>query len=94
MCHARRRKIGVGRAFHQSGVGKSMEKTDEVFPKLTAREIEVIGFLAIGYSSKQIATEMKIATNTVNNHRQSMLKKNNSKSTGELVNFAIKAGFV
>lgn len=52
-----------------------MEETDEVIPKLTAREIEVIGFLAIGYSSKQIATEMKIATNTVDNHRQSMLKK-------------------
>jgi DNA-binding NarL/FixJ family response regulator len=75
MRHARRRRIGVGRAFHQSNNGKSMEQTDEVIPKLTAREIEVIGFLAIGYSSKQIATEMKIATNTVDNHRQSMLKK-------------------
>ena len=74
--------------------GKAMEQTDEFIPKLTVREIEVIGFLAIGYSSKQIAAEMKIAINTVDNHRQSMLKKTNSKSTGELVNFAIKAGFV
>ncbi|MEO7313703.1 MAG: LuxR C-terminal-related transcriptional regulator [Ginsengibacter sp.] len=56
--------------------------------------MEVIGFLAIGYSSKQIDAEIKIAVNTVDNHRQSMLKKTNSKSTGELVNFAIKAGFV
>jgi DNA-binding CsgD family transcriptional regulator len=56
--------------------------------------MEVIGFLAIGYCSKQIDAEIKIAVNTVDNHRQSMLKKTNSKSTGELVNFAIKAGFV
>lgn len=74
--------------------GKSLEQTDYFIPKITAREIEVIGFLAIGYSSKQIAAEMKIATNTVDNHRQSMLKKTNSKSTGELVNFAIKSGLV
>ncbi|MEO7045155.1 MAG: helix-turn-helix transcriptional regulator [Ferruginibacter sp.] len=74
--------------------GRSIENTDEFIPKLTVREIEVIGFLAIGYSSKQIAAEMKIATNTVDNHRQSMLRKTNSKSTGELVNYAIKSGFV
>ena len=74
--------------------GKSLEQTGRFIPKITVREMEVIKFLAIGYSSKQIAAEMKIAINTVDNHRQRMLKKTQSKSTGELVNFAIKAGFV
>jgi DNA-binding CsgD family transcriptional regulator len=74
--------------------GKSLEKTDRYIPKITVREMEVIQFLAIGYSSKQIAAELKISINTVDNHRQSMLKKTNSKSTGELVNYAVKAGFV
>jgi DNA-binding CsgD family transcriptional regulator len=74
--------------------GKSLEQTDRIIPKITAREVEVLAFLAIGYSSKQIAAEMKIAVKTVDNHRQNMLKKTNSKSTGELVNYAIKAGFV
>ena len=74
--------------------GKSAERINQSVPNITVRELEVLGYLAIGYSSKQIAAEMKIAANTVDNHRQNMLKKTNSKSTGELVNFAIKAGFV
>ncbi len=74
--------------------GNSLEQIDQFIPKITSREMEVIAFLAIGYSSKQIAAEMNIAIKTVDNHRQNMLKKTNSKSTGELVNFAIKAGFV
>lgn len=74
--------------------GKSLEKTGQFIPKITIREMEVISFLAIGHSSKQIAAEMKIAINTVDNHRQNMLKKTNSKSTGELVNYAIKSGFL
>lgn len=74
--------------------GKSPERISQSFPTITLRELEVLGYLAIGYSSKQIAAEMNIAGNTVDNHRQSMLRKTNSKSTGELVNFAIKAGFV
>ena len=74
--------------------GKSINQTQQNIPNLTNREIEVIGFLAIGFSSKQIAAEMNISVNTVDNHRQNMLKKTKSKSTGELVNFAIQAGFV
>lgn len=74
--------------------GKSLEQTGRFIPKITVREMEVISLLAIGYSSKQVAAEMKIAIKTVDNHRQNMLKKTNSKSTGELVSFAIRAGFV
>ena len=74
--------------------GKSLEQNPEFIPKITTREMEVLSFLSIGYSSKQIAAEMKIATKTVDNHRQNMLKKTNSKSTGELVNFAIRGGFL
>lgn len=74
--------------------GKSLEQNDRIIPKITVRELEVLGYLAIGYSSKQIAAEMKIAIKTVDNHRQNLLKKTRSKSTGELVNFGIKGGFL
>lgn len=74
--------------------GVSIDKTKDNIPKLTNREIEVIGFLAIGYTSKQIAAEMEISLNTVNHYRKNMLKKTDLSSTTELVNFAIQAGFV
>ena len=74
--------------------GKSIEQTTQSIPKLTNREIEVIRFLAMGYNSKQIAEEMEISINTVESHCQNMLKKTNSNSMDEFVNFAMQAGFV
>ena len=63
-------------------------------PNLTNREIEVLNHLSIGQSSKQIAVELNISIKTVDNHRQSMLQKTNSKSTGELISIAIKSGYL
>ncbi|MFZ4768758.1 MAG: LuxR C-terminal-related transcriptional regulator [Ferruginibacter sp.] len=42
-----------------------------------------------GFSSKQIALALNIAINTTDNHRQNMLRKTQSKSTGELVGFGV-----
>ena len=58
------------------------------------REIEVLRFFAIGYSSKQIATELNIATKTIDNHRQNLLQKTNTKSSAELVAYGINLGFI
>ncbi|MGL4629618.1 MAG: response regulator transcription factor, partial [Leadbetterella sp.] len=68
--------------------------TNKEIPKVSNREIEVLNYLAIGFSSKQIASELNISIKTVDNHRQNMLSKTNSKSTGELVSFAIKTGYI
>lgn len=63
-------------------------------PKLTQRELEVIRLLAAGFSSKQIATELNIAQKTTDNHRQNLLHKTNTKSTGELVAYCMNRGFI
>ena len=67
---------------------------EEVLPKISIRELEVLQYLATGRSSKQIAAELNIAIKTVDNHRQNMLRKTGSKSTGELINFAVKTGYI
>jgi PAS domain S-box-containing protein len=43
--------------------------------ELSAREIEVLGFLAKGRTTKGIATELHISRSTVNNHIQHILHK-------------------
>ena len=43
--------------------------------ELTPRECEVLRLMADGYASKQIAEELKISVNTVNNHRASIYAK-------------------
>lgn len=73
---------------------KSLIKNDNNLLKISKRELEVLRLLATGYSSKQIAAELSIAIKTIDNHRQNLLHKTKSKSTGELIAFAITLGFL
>jgi len=41
-----------------------------------------------------IATELNIATKTIDNPRQSLLHKINTKSSGQLVGYGINRGFI
>jgi len=74
--------------------GKTIPDTFGGLPKLSAREIEVLRYLAVGNSSKQIAAQLNIAVKTIDNHRQSLLKKTQTKSSGELVAYGINMGFI
>ncbi|BAV06218.1 LuxR C-terminal-related transcriptional regulator [Filimonas lacunae] len=60
--------------------------------RLSGRELDVLRLMAQGLSSKQIASELKIAKNTVDNHRQNLLKKTNTSSSSEAVAYALKNG--
>lgn len=72
------------------------ELTSEMMelPLISKREREVLCLLAKGYGSKQIAAELKIAVKTTDHHRQSLLRKTNTKNTGELVAKAISSGLI
>lgn len=67
---------------------------DPVQQILSKREKEILSLLAMGFSSKQIAFALKLSINTVNNHRKNMLYKTNSRSSSELMKYAVKHGFV
>ena len=53
--------------------------------RLTAREKEILAFIASGLSSKQIAGKLFISINTVANHRKNMLAKMGARNSAELV---------
>ncbi len=61
---------------------------------LTKQEKLVVGLLAQGYSSKQIAWHLKSSKNTIDNHRKNMLKKTNTKNVTELVANAIRQNMI
>jgi two-component system invasion response regulator UvrY len=54
---------------------------------LSQREIEIIGFIKKGSSSKEIADSLNISVKTVEVHRYNILKKLNLKNAAALVNF-------
>jgi DNA-binding CsgD family transcriptional regulator len=55
------------------------------YPKISKREREVIALLSQGKASKQISDILGISKNTVDNHRQRLLKKFGVTSSAELV---------
>jgi DNA-binding NarL/FixJ family response regulator len=54
---------------------------------LSEREIEIIGFIKKGFSSKEIAQPLSISVKTVEVHRYNILKKLNLKNTAAMVNY-------
>ena len=61
---------------------------------LSKREIEILELLAKGMASKNVADELSLSINTINNHRRRILEKTNTDSTAAAVRFAISLGLM
>ena len=63
-------------------------------PKLSAREREVLKFIAEGKSRKEIGKILNISVRTLDTHRTNILLKLGCKSTAELVHYAVRRQLV
>lgn len=61
---------------------------------LSIREVEILGLLGKGFISKEIADRLFISVNTVNNHRQNIIRKMGLTNTSEAIAYAQKIGIV
>jgi len=61
---------------------------------LSKRQKEILGFLAKGLGSKQIAEYLNISFNTVNRHRQDILSVLRVKNTVAAVEIGIKMNLI
>ncbi len=64
------------------------------FTFLSKRELEVLTLISKGLSTSEIAEILNISTETISSHRKNMLVKSKAKNTAELLNLAIKKGFL
>jgi two-component system NarL family response regulator len=63
-------------------------------PELTGRELEILGLVGAGKTSREIADELYISENTVRNHVRNILDKLGMKSRFEAVNWAHREGLI
>lgn len=61
---------------------------------LTDRETEILKFVVQGLSCQTIAKSLSISSRTVSNHKSSIFRKYNVKSTPELIRYAMKIKIV
>jgi two-component system response regulator NreC len=62
--------------------------------RLTPRENEVLGLLAVGYTNREVADELYISVRTVETHRASILAKLRLRTRADLVRYARGAGML
>jgi len=64
------------------------------FKGLTKREKQVLALVVDGYTSKDMAAKLSLSPRTVDHHRSNLLKKFKMKNSVDLVNFAVRNGYV
>jgi two-component system, NarL family, response regulator NreC len=62
--------------------------------QLTKREIEVLKYIALGHTNRQIADALFLSFRTVNTHRANIMQKLDIHETAGLVRYAIGIGLV
>ena len=77
-------------------LAKHLSKDDDdcAPTELTVRELEIVGLIAEGHSTKDIAEELCLSTHTVYTHRKNVMRKLNVNSASELILYAINTGLV
>lgn len=74
--------------------GKMNLKINSQVEQLSDRQIDVVRYLARGYSVKEIAKEMKLSAKTVDSHKYRVMKMLDLHDRLELARFAREAGIV
>lgn len=64
------------------------------FETLTKREREVLNLVVEGHTSKVMAEMLHLSPRTIDHHRANLLRKFDMKNSVDLVNFAVRNGFV
>lgn len=60
-------------------------QTETFILPLSRREKEILNYIAMGLSSKEIGDKLYVTKNTIDTHRRNMIRKRKVKSTMELV---------
>lgn len=77
-----------------SALKRGVDPTAQAIDRLTRREREVFMLLAEGKSPKEIAQTLFVSPKTIHTHRQSINEKLGVRTTTQLIQFAIREGFI
>lgn len=85
-----------GRMFLNAEIAEVLARPSNAVatPLLTAREKEVLGFIADGHTNLEIAEKLFISPLTVDSHRKNLLAKFGVKNTASMIRAAIEHGLI
>ncbi|MBA2253041.1 MAG: hypothetical protein H0W13_10130 [Nitrospirales bacterium] len=65
------------------------EKAAEVRPALTQRQKQILQLVTAGYTSREIATQLKISVQTVEVHRFNLMRRLHVRNVAQLIRQAL-----
>jgi DNA-binding NarL/FixJ family response regulator len=74
--------------------GADDTKSRPILSRLTPREMEILGLVAAGKSSKEIAVILELAVETVRSYRKAMMRKLGVNNVARLIQIAVSQGFM
>ncbi|RMH17693.1 MAG: DNA-binding response regulator [Acidobacteria bacterium] len=80
------------RACAERYLGVDSEQAPE--ERLTDREFQVMRFLALGHTNREIAGQLGVGVKTIDTHRANLLRKLDLRNNADVARFAIKKGVV
>jgi two-component system, NarL family, response regulator NreC len=87
--------VAAGRTYLNPDLGARMAAERAGPPDdLSARELEVLGLIALGYTNGEIASRLYLSVRTVESHRAHIQQKTQRSSRSELVAYAREHGLV
>ena len=62
--------------------------------ELSSREVEILRLIALGHTSAEIASKLRLSRRTVETHRARILRKLGCRTRADLVQFALRRGLI
>ena len=84
----------AGKILNQFQELSGKTEVETLISPLTARETEILNYVAQGYSNKQIAAKLTISEQTIKNHVASIMLKLNANARTQAVVIAVQQGLI
>jgi DNA-binding NarL/FixJ family response regulator len=84
----------AGKILNQFQALSGKTEVETLISPLTARETEILNYVAQGYSNKQIAAKLTISEQTIKNHVASIMLKLNANARTQAVVIAVQQGLI
>lgn len=96
MAESLKERTGTGLPPHEDGFGTNggWDDPEEKFVPLSAREMEILQYVARGFSNKEIANKLSISRQTVKNHMTAILRKLMVADRTQAALYALRMGWI
>jgi two-component system, NarL family, response regulator NreC len=87
------RTVAIGGTYLDPAVGgKVLAAAEDSQTRLTDREREVLGLIALGHTNAEIAEQLFLSRRTIETHRANIQRKLNLSTRAELTRHALEQG--